>query len=289
MEASNPIDFIKDLKSQHKSIISTISDIDNQDGGASNILASTEKLSKITELLFNHLEKEDKQLYPILINNKETQDIGKKYFYDMERLSCMSIDFFKKYCTQNENKKIFAEDFINAYSLFKGLLKVRIKREELELYPAFILLQSGILHSETVSYMNEQEQKTIINRKNVIVYGKGQPVLDALTLALEMEGHKAIATHNENRISSTAESELLDLVLIDLNDKSKKELIDLVTNLRTHLKTGTQIVGFSGIPSKEKESEDKLSIKFDSFINNVTTDLEGFSTSVSQLLAKIKK
>ncbi len=284
MEYDNPINFIKDLKSQHRSIISTMCDIDSQDGGASNIRTSVEKLNKITDLLFNHLEKEDKQLYPTLINAKETQDLGKKYYYDMERLSCIAIDFFKKYCAHNEGGKIFVEDFVNAYSLFKGLLKTRIKREEAELYPAFILLQSGVLDSEVLNYIHEQERKVSIKQKNVIVCGKDPLTVDALALTLEIAGHKVTSTHNTNRVLSLIESRSSDLILIDLSENNK-ELGDLVTNLKMQLKPDAQIVGFSRT-AVNKELEHNLAININDFIPNATSDIEGFSNTIGQLLTK---
>lgn len=283
MPIDNPIDFIKDLKSQHKSIVSTIYDIDNQDGGASNIKDSIEKLNQITDLLFDHLEKEDRLLYPTLISHKETQEIGKKYHYDMERLSCIAIDFFKKYCAHNEVKKIFVEDFISGYSLFKGLLKTRIKREEAELYPAFILLQSSVLDSEVLNYISEQERKATMKQKNIIIFGNHQPTIDALALALEISGHRVFPTHNAGRILSLAESASSDLILIDLSEKPK-EIVDLVKNLKPQLKTDTQMVGFSR--TNIKEAEHDLTLNVDNFIPNVTSDIEEFSTTVSQILSK---
>lgn len=283
MQFDNPVDFIKDLKSQHRSIIATIYDIDNQNGGASNLRASTEKLNKITDLLFDHLEKEDKYLYPTLISRKETQDIGKKYHYDMERLSCIAIDFFKKYCTNHEDRKIFVEDFINSYSLFSGLLKTRIKREEVELYPAFILLQSGVLYSEALNYIHEQERKTSMKEKNIVVCGKDQPTVDALALALEISGHKVTSTRNANRVLPLLESGTLDLVLIDLSENSK-ELVDLAISLKIQTKGNTQVIGFSRASSKQLESN--LAINIDNFIPNATSDIEGFSEVISQILTK---
>ena len=283
MRFDNPIDFIKDLKSQHRSIIATIYDIDNQDGGASNLRASTEKLNKITDLLFDHLEKEDKYLYPTLISHKETQDLGKKYHYDMERLSCMAIDFFKKYCTNHEDRKIFVEDFINSYSLFNGLLKTRIKREEAELYPAFILLQSGTLYSEVLNHMHEQERKASMKAKNIVVCGKDQPTTDALALALEISGHKVTSTHNANRVLPLAEFGTLDLVLVDLSENNK-ELIDLVQSLKMRPQKNTKVIGFSR--ASTKQSENKLAINVDNFIPNATLDVEGFSSIIDYLLTK---
>src|SRR3989338_9023872 len=227
MTYDNHIDFIKLLKSQHKSIISTIYEIDDHADGLIDLNKSIEKLNKITDLLFDHLEKEDKQLYPTLRNYKETEEIGKKYYYDMERLSCIALDFFKRYCVNKEGLKIFAEDFINSYSVFKGLLKVRIKREEIELYPAFILLQSGVLHSEVLEYFQEKKLRNQNGQQNLFIYGDNQHSLEALSLALEIAGYKVTSTHSRDHALNLLNNVKSDLALFDI-DKQDKELSDLL-------------------------------------------------------------
>lgn len=281
MQAKDSIDFIKQLKSQHKSIISTIYEIDDQAGGPTNIASSVEKLNRLTDVLFDHLEKEDKQLYPTLINNNETAQIGKKYFYDMERLSCIALDFFKRYCVNREGLKIFVEDFINSYSLFKGLLKVRIKREESELYPAFILLTSGVLHSDVLEYVQESANK-IKNQKTVFIYGDNLPSKSALLLALEINGYKVDSTHEINRIQSLSQTLQPDLILIDINN-SNKELSDLISQLKNQVHQGTKLVGYSN--SSPEKIEEGLQKTLDSFISKPSADIENFSNKVKQLLS----
>lgn len=275
------VDFIKQLKSQHKSIISTIYEIDGQPGGPTNIASSTEKLNRLTDILFDHLEKEDKQLYPTLINNNETAQLGKKYFYDMERLSCIALDFFKRYCVNREGQKVFVEDFINSYSLFKGLLKVRIKREETELYPAFILLMSGVLHSDVLEYVQESAKKNE-KQKTVFIYGDDNPSKSALLLALEINGYKVDSTHEINRISSLSQALQPDLILIDINN-SNKELCDLVSQLKNQVCPGIKLVGYSN--SSPEKVEENLQKTLDSFISKPSVDIEKFSNKINQLLS----
>lgn len=280
---NDPISFIKLLKSQHRSIISTVCEIDSQSEGPSNLTGSIDKLNKITDLLFDHLEKEDKHLYPILINNTETQEIGEKYFYDMERLSCIALDFFKRYCVNKEGLKIFVEDFINGYSLFRGLLKTRIKREETELYPAYILLQSGVLHSDVLDYVQEHGLRLKENQKNIIIYSENQPKLEAVSLALEIVGYKVISTRSISNLSSLSEKIKSDLILMDVG-QSNKELMDLVAHLKNDMKTTTPLVAFSILESKKLEEE--LGNKFDSFISKPAIDIEAFSERVKEILTK---
>lgn len=275
-----PLHFIKLLKSQHKSIINTVYEIDNQGGGPSNLKSSIEKLNKITDLLFDHLEKEDKQLYPTLLNNKETSGIAKKYQYDMERLSCIALGFFKRYCVNKEGLKIFVEDFVNNYSLFKGLLKVRIKREEIELYPAYVLLQSGVLYSEAVAYIQEQEIKAKSGQKRVIIFGQSEPVLKAFSLALEISGYEVASTTSLDKLSSMLLSGS-DLVLLDVTNASR-ELSDVLINLREKCEKNVSLAGYS--TNEVMTPHETVSNNLDAFIPQAGTNMEAFSEQVKRIL-----
>ena len=277
------VEFIKLLKSQHRSIVATIHEIDNQPGGATDLKNSVEKLNMITGLLFDHLEKEDKVLYPALLNNKDTSSLAKKYSYDMERLSCIAVDFFKRYCVNREGLKIFVEDFINGYLIFKGLLKIRIKREETELYPAFILLQSGVLHSDVLDFVKGQEEKNHTKQKRVFLFAQNQSYLDTLALTLEMAGYQVCSTHSVNEVSSLAEKVPSDLILVDVTSKNK-ELTDLIVHLRESLPQGVQIVGYS--PTKPTRSEETIKVNLDQFIPQAVINVEEFSEKINQILTR---
>lgn len=281
MTYDNPIDFIKLLKSQHKSIISTIYEIDDHADGFIDLNKSIEKLNKITDLLFDHLEKEDKQLYPTLRNHKETEEIGKKYYYDMERLSCIALDFFKRYCVNKEGLKIFAEDFINSYSIFKGLLKARIKREESELYPAFILLQSGVLHSEVLEYFQERKLRNQNGQKQLFIYGDNQHSLEALSLALEIAGYKVTSTHSRNHALNLLHNVKSDLVLFDMDKQDDKELSDLLMSVKTEAQ-GVKVIGYS--TKESKQIKENLRNNLYDYIPKAAVDIEAFSEKIKQIL-----
>lgn len=280
MTYDNPIDFIKLLKSQHKSIISTIYEIDDHADGFIDLNKSIEKLNKITDLLFDHLEKEDKQLYPTLRTHKETEEIGKKYYYDMERLSCIALDFFKRYCVNREGLKIFVEDFVSAYSVFKGLLKIRIKREETELYPAFILLQSGVLNSEVLEYIQERKLKNQNGQKNLFIYGDNQHSLEALALALEIAGYKVTSTHSRNHALDLLHNVKSDLVLFDM-DNQDKESGDLLMSVKAETQ-GVKIIGYS--TKESKQVKENLRNNLDDYIPKAAVDVEAFSEKIKQIL-----
>src|SRR3989338_8521086 len=281
MALDNPIDFIKSLKSEHRAIISTVCDIDNQEGGPNNLQSSIEKLNKITELLFAHLEKEDKVLYPALISNAETHELAKKYSYDMERLSCITMDFFKRYCINKEGLKIFMEDFINSYSLFSGLLKARIKREEMELYPSFILLESGVLHSEVIDYVEGKEVRKINKEKKILIFGQNEPCLKALELALDMSVFKVSSTNSADQISPIAEVAKPDLIILDMS-KSNKELNDLIITLKDKNKSPVQLIGYS--TDSSIPTEERIEKNLDAFIPQVAINLETFSEKIKKVL-----
>ena len=283
MQFENPIDFIKFLKSEHRAIVSTISDVENQAGGPSDLKSSVDKLNRVTEILFDHLEKEDKQLYPTLLNNKNTSQLAKKYFYDMERLSCMSLDFFKRYCINREGQKIFVEDFINAFSLFKGLLKIRIKREEIELYPAYILLQSGVMYSEVIEYVQERETNANNKQKTVVVFGQDEPCKKALSLALEMNGYAVASTSSMEEVERLRDAIKPDLFLIDLS-KTNNELCNLVVHLKDQIQSGARLVGYS--ISEESTIEERIGKNLDNFIAKPAYDVEKFSNRIKELLSK---
>ncbi|MBI3591275.1 MAG: response regulator [Candidatus Melainabacteria bacterium] len=201
----------------------------------------------------------------------------------MERLSCIAIDFFKRYCVNKEGLKFFVEDFINGYSLFKGLLKVRIKREEVELYPAFILIQTGVMYSEVLHYVQEQEANASKSQKTIMLFDQSESSKTVLSLALEMTGYKVAATHSIDQVPSISKTLQPDLILIDVTN-ARKNLHDLIMEIREQVKPGIQLVGYS---NKETEMpEEKLSNKLDDFISKPAVNVEEFSKRISTLLSK---
>ena len=281
MQFDSPIDFIKSLKSEHRAIIATTYELDNRIFGPGNLQDSIEKLNRTTEILFSHLEKEDKILYPALMNNATTHETAKKYSYDMERLSSIAMDFYKRYCINKEGLKIFIEDFTNGYSLFSGLLKVRIKREETELYPSYILLESGVLHSEVLDYVQEKQSTKLNKEKNILIFGQNEPCLKALELALNICGFKVSSTNLLSQISSLVETSKPDLIILDIT-KPNRELSDLIIHLKNEIKIPLQVAGYS--TREAYPVEEKIEKNLDLFIPQATVNMETFSEKITKAL-----
>ena len=189
--------------------------------------------------------------------------------------------FFHRYCVNKEGLKIFVEDFINGYSLFSGLLKVRIKREETELYPSYILLTSGVLHSEVLEYVQEREMKKFDRKKNILVFGKNEPCLKALELALEICGFKVSSTNSLTQIPLITQTAKPDLILVDVT-KPDKELSDLIIHLKEETKTPAQLFGYSTNESYPRE--EKIEDNLDAFIPQVALNMEAFSEKIKKVL-----
>ena len=281
MQFDNPIDFIKSLKSEHRAIIATTYELDNRIFGPDNLQDSIEKLNRTTEILFSHLEKEDKILYPALINNTETHQVAKKYSYDMERLSSIAMDFYKRYCINKEGLKIFIEEFTSGYSLFSGLLKIRIKREETELYPSYVLLESGVLHSEVLEYVQEKQSVRLNKEKNILIFGQDELCLKALELALTICGFKASSTNSLSQISSIVETSKPDLIILDIT-KPNRELSDLIIHLKNEIKIPLQVAGYS--TREAYPVEEKIEKNLDLFIPQATVNMETFSEKITKAL-----
>jgi len=83
-------------------------------------------------LIVSHLQKEDAELYPKLLEFEETKDIGNKFSDDMKGLVPLALKLFQKVesgDTGIETAKLLGKVAAN--------LKMRIQKEESALYPAY--------------------------------------------------------------------------------------------------------------------------------------------------------
>lgn len=123
---------IDELLSEHKKLFALLDEVRN----ISNQNAK-EKLIESKNLFLEHLEKEDKELYSKFDEAKSmginVSENVIQFKTEMTDISKEVINFFNKYKSAIENKIQFASDFGEIYSL----LKIRINKEELQLYPIY--------------------------------------------------------------------------------------------------------------------------------------------------------
>ena len=96
-----------------------------------------EKLMAAKTAFIGHLQKEDRQLYPVLKRAAEKDDsLNRKiemFAKDMDDISKGAMDFFSKYGTGNHDTLEFAKEFGTLFSTVKN----RIYKEENILYPEY--------------------------------------------------------------------------------------------------------------------------------------------------------
>lgn len=124
---------IEELKTDHSVLLSMLNrvkelGISSEDG--QKILIQSK------EALLGHLNKEDRDLYPALRKaaekDKNLQGIIDLFAKDMEKVSKAALDFFNKYSVGSTGIE-FAID----YGKFLGELRIRMKKEEVILYPEY--------------------------------------------------------------------------------------------------------------------------------------------------------
>jgi len=128
---------IEDLKIEHAKIAKALNEVVSIGIGSEE---GREKLMNAKEMLLQHLQKEDKYLYPILEEAaKEDRQIRHtldSFAKDMEAISKLALDFFEKY-EKGGGGLEFAKEFGHLYTS----LSMRIRREENYLYKIFLTLK----------------------------------------------------------------------------------------------------------------------------------------------------
>jgi len=90
------------------------------------------KFKKAKDLLLQHLQKEDDELYPLLTKNGASKAIADTFSEEMKAISKVAIDFFTKY--ENAQSGL---DFAQDFGAFLGALGSRIRKEENVLYSEY--------------------------------------------------------------------------------------------------------------------------------------------------------
>lgn len=123
----------EELIAQHKDITAKLNKvrelgIGSQEGQRELILAKG--------ILLAHLQKEDKELYPVLKEAAKTDDNLKRtmelFAKDMETISTAALEFFAKYSNGGSGIE-FSKDFGRLFITLGG----RISKEETILYKAY--------------------------------------------------------------------------------------------------------------------------------------------------------
>lgn len=118
-------DLVNTLKNEHRAIHGLLEE--TRRAGITAAEGRT-RLRKAKALLLSHLEKEDRQLYPVLVNSGDAA-LPATLADDMRSISRQVVAFFDKYESGGDDFQ-FAVDFGKVL----GLLKDRIRQEEASLY-----------------------------------------------------------------------------------------------------------------------------------------------------------
>ena len=127
---------IESLRQEHSKIIDTLNKIKKL-GIGSKEGRGTLLLAK--EFILKHMEREDKEFYPIIKeaakHNPMLKRVLKEFDEDMEQITFYTIGFFDGYSTSNN------KDMNIAIEKFIEILKRRMLREDNILFPEFKKLQ----------------------------------------------------------------------------------------------------------------------------------------------------
>ncbi|MBP9888620.1 MAG: hemerythrin domain-containing protein [Leptospiraceae bacterium] len=124
---------IDELKDEHSQLAEILREV--KKFGIANPKGK-EALIKAKNTLLNHLRKEDLKLYPLLRShakeNPALDDLLNTFAKDMETVSTVAFDFFKKY-EHADTSMEFARDFGTLYAALGN----RIRKEESILYEEY--------------------------------------------------------------------------------------------------------------------------------------------------------
>ncbi len=131
---------ILQLKEEHVQLIRLFEEVKSEISQGDiepNILV--EQLRDLKDILLAHLALEDKLIYPKLTSsdNKEAQNIGKKFSTEMAEISNVVLAFFGKYIIIDIQKLKSDKEFEKELT---GIIEAVVKRVELEentLFPAY--------------------------------------------------------------------------------------------------------------------------------------------------------
>lgn len=135
---------VADLKSDHVQLKRTLKQVSDF---SKPVVERLSHLAQIKKALLTHLEKEDRELYPMLKRAAE-RDLSVRrmvglFVKDMEELAPQALSFFAKYenvevvSKRMQTEVQFTVEFGRDLEQLIILLGLRIGREESTLYPEF--------------------------------------------------------------------------------------------------------------------------------------------------------
>lgn len=127
---------IKDFKQDHRIILILL--LKCKETTFSNE-QRTNFLHSAKSILVDHLQKEDKLLYPVLMESSNEQSTYKstaeEFISSMTKISSIIMSFINR---QEKSGTFDSALFDSDFPKIKKLLEIRIQKEESILYPAFI-------------------------------------------------------------------------------------------------------------------------------------------------------
>lgn len=128
---------VKQLKNDHQAILSALNRVK---GLGISTKEGLDKLMEVKMLLLQHLQKEDRELYPRLWHAAEVDSSLRQtlelFAKDMDQISRLAMEFFQKYAQGGAGVE-FARDFGRLYAT----LGERIRREENIIYARYLQLE----------------------------------------------------------------------------------------------------------------------------------------------------
>ncbi|QAR33999.1 hemerythrin domain-containing protein [Geovibrio thiophilus] len=120
---------ITELKNDHLQLLKLLQEV--QITGLGND-AGRKKLLEGKRLLAGHLQKEDTRLYPALKNNPAAKNVSDQFADEMKKLTAEILGFINRMEKAELNME-YAKDLGRIITT----LRLRINREEIQLYPLY--------------------------------------------------------------------------------------------------------------------------------------------------------
>jgi hypothetical protein len=118
------------LKKEHAALLATLEEVSKLGVGSDE---GRKKFFGAKKLLIAHLEREDREVYPKLDKaDGQSRKTAQEFDKEIKQLTGAVLAFFDKYGSDANGF-----DFSRECGKLIGTLKVRIRREEQLLYPAF--------------------------------------------------------------------------------------------------------------------------------------------------------